>query len=79
MRVNGRNQIVLPKSARKKLGLTAGDELVVRTEGKLLVLEPKPKHYTQHMQGLHKNVWQNVDVDAYIEKERKAWSIKRAG
>jgi AbrB family looped-hinge helix DNA binding protein len=74
--MSAKNQIVIPKSARKKLGLSPGDELVVRTEREVLVLKPRPKNYTRHMQGLHKNVWQNVDVDAYIEKERKDCSIK---
>ncbi len=78
VRISGKNQIVIPKSARKKLGLSPGDELVVRAEGELLVMKPKPRSYTQHMQGLHKKVWQNVDADAYIEKERKDWSKRQA-
>lgn len=74
VRISGKNQIVIPKSARKELGLSPGDELVVHAERELLIMKPKPRNYTEHMQGLHRKVWDDVNADAYIERERKNWS-----
>ncbi|MGH9876474.1 MAG: hypothetical protein ACRD5H_02460 [Nitrososphaerales archaeon] len=35
--------------------------------------ESKPKNYTQHMLGLHKEIWEWVDVERYLDEERKSW------
>ena len=34
---------------------------------------PQPQDYARHMTGLHKGVWEGVDTDALLEKEREAW------
>jgi AbrB family looped-hinge helix DNA binding protein len=77
VRISRKHQIVVPKRARDRLGLSAGDQLIVRVENDLLVMKPKPTSYTSFMQGLHKHVWKNTDASAYVEKERKAWSRSR--
>jgi len=77
VRISRKHQIVVPKNARERLGLSAGDQLIVRVEGNLLVMKPKPGSYTKFMQGLHKDVWKNTDAVAYVEGERKAWSRSR--
>ena len=74
VRISRKHQIVVPKDARERLGLSAGDQLIVRVEDNLLVMKPKPGSYTKFMQGLHKDVWKNIDASAYVERERKAWS-----
>jgi AbrB family looped-hinge helix DNA binding protein len=74
VRISRKHQIVVPKHARKKLGLAAGDQLIVGIANGLLVMKPKPGSYTKFMQGLHRDVWKNTDASAYVERERKAWS-----
>jgi len=49
--------VVIPKKVRKRLGLHAGDQLVVEVEGEKVVLHPRPKNYTNYMLGLGKEVW----------------------
>lgn len=29
----------------------------------------------RHLRGLHKDVWQGVDVDEYIRQERESWGV----
>lgn len=29
--------------------------------------------YTAHLAGLHQEVWEGVDTDAYLQRERDAW------
>jgi AbrB family looped-hinge helix DNA binding protein len=74
--LSSKNQIAIPKSARKKLAIGPGDQLILDVEKDSLILKPKPKSYTKHLRGLHKAVWAGLDAAEYIRKERKAWEEK---
>lgn len=28
-----------------------------------------------HLRGLHKKIWQGIDVDQYIRRERESWGV----
>lgn len=71
--LSSKNQIAIPKAARKKLAIGPGDQLILDVEKDCLILKPKPKSYTKHLRGLYRSVWQKVDATAYIRKEREAW------
>ncbi len=73
VRISSKNQIVIPREARKALSLGAGDELLVEIEDGRLVLYPRPKNYAKHLRGLHKGVWRGVDATEYVREERKNW------
>jgi prevent-host-death family protein len=32
-----------------------------------------PGSYTDHLAGLHREIWQDIDTDAYLKQERDAW------
>jgi AbrB family looped-hinge helix DNA binding protein len=74
--LSSKNQIAIPKAARKKLAIGPGDQLILDVEKDSLILKPKPKSYTKHLRGLHKAVWKGLDATEYIRKERKAWEEK---
>ena len=74
--LSSKNQIAIPKSARKKLAIGPGDQLILDVEKDSLILKPKPKSYTKHLRGLHKDVWEGLDATEYVRKERKAWEEK---
>ncbi len=76
VKVSSRNQIALPSEARKKLGIKPGDRLLVDVQDGVLVLIPQPEDYVAAMAGLHREVWEGVDTDAYIDEERDAWQTK---
>ena len=73
VKVSSRHQIALPSAARQQLNIRAGDRLLVDIQDEMLVLVPRPQSYTDHMSGLHSEVWEDVDADEYIEQEREAW------
>ena len=73
VRISSKNQIVIPREARKALSLGAGDELLVDIEEGRVVLYPRPKNYAKHLRGLHKEVWRGVDATRYVGEERKGW------
>jgi AbrB family looped-hinge helix DNA binding protein len=67
--LSSKNQIVVPREARKALGLKPGDKLlVVVHDGRLLVLK-KPRSYAKALQGVGRG-WYNED---YLKKERDSW------
>jgi AbrB family looped-hinge helix DNA binding protein len=72
-KVSGKNQIVLPKEIRQRLGVKAGDDLLfIVREGEIIV-RPRPASFAKAMRGLHKQVWEGVDVDRWIGEERATW------
>ena len=71
--LSSKNQIAIPKAARKKLAIGPGDQLILDIEQDSLILKPKPKSYTIHLRGLHKTVWSGLNATDYIRKERKTW------
>jgi len=73
VKLSSRYQVVIPKKVRKRLGLHAGDQLVVEVEGEKVVLYPRPKNYTNYMLGLGKEVWREIDATEYVRKERESW------
>ena len=64
-------QIVIPRKAREAMGLSAGDELLVLSKPDRVVIVPKPKKFTKHMAGLHRDVWEGAE--AYLQDERESW------
>ena len=73
VKMSAKHQIVIPRDARRHFRLAAGDRLLVEVQGNTIVLFPLPRNFTKHMEGLHKHVWQGVDVAAYLKEERKGW------
>lgn len=73
VRVGKRYQIVLPKKVRQRVEIHEGDVLLVEVVRRGILLVPKPKSYTTDLADLHREVWQDVDVDEYLKGERKTW------
>jgi hypothetical protein len=36
--------------------------------------KPKKKHSLLELEGLGKEIWKDIDVDDYIDKERNSWN-----
>jgi len=71
--LSARNQIVIPREARKALRLKPGDKaLVVVRSGKLLILK-KPKSYQAAIRGLARRAYPKT----YLQKERQSWDFSR--
>jgi AbrB family looped-hinge helix DNA binding protein len=73
VKVSNRYQIALPSLARKQLNIQAGDRLLVDIQDGMIVLLPQPENYAEYLAGLHKDIWRDIDTDAYLEQERDAW------
>ena len=72
VKVSSRYQIAVPKVARRLLGIKKGDRLLVEVREGMLILIPEPKDYVAHLAGLHHQVWEGIDTDEYLRREREA-------
>jgi len=73
IKVNNWHQITLPREICLQLGIEPGSELLMDRQGDIIILLPKAKNLVDHLAGLHKEVWQNVDPQEYLRQERAAW------
>jgi len=71
--VSSKYQVVIPKSVREKVGINKGDVLAVTVQGDEIILKVKPINFTDHMLGLHREVWGDVDAADYVDGERASW------
>ena len=79
VKVSSRYQIAVPKIARERLKIEKGDRLLVDVQDGLLILLPQPRDYTAHLAGLHKEIWADLDTDAYLREERDEWKDSENG
>jgi AbrB family looped-hinge helix DNA binding protein len=73
VKVSSKFQIALPARVRKQLEIRPGDRLLVDVRGDHIMLMREPEDYAAALKGLHAEVWEGVDPQEYIRRERDAW------
>ena len=73
VKISKRNQIAVPSEVRRKLKLKSGDRVVIDIQGGMAVILAVPTSYTDSLAGLHREIWQDIDTDAYLQGERESW------
>ena len=71
--MSSKNQIVIPREAREKLHIGPGEKLLVLSKEDRIILLPRPRDFVARMAGLHKEVWEGVDIEGYLAEERENW------
>jgi AbrB family looped-hinge helix DNA binding protein len=67
--VSAKYEIVIPREARKALGLKPGDRLLVVAYGDKIIVLEKPKSYRKAITGIGRGLY----PPDYLEKERESW------
>ncbi|MBI4316923.1 MAG: AbrB/MazE/SpoVT family DNA-binding domain-containing protein [Chloroflexi bacterium] len=73
VKVSQKFQVSVPSAARRKLHIENGDHLLVDVRDGYIVLMPEPRDYSQHLRGLHREIWQDVEPQGYVRSEREDW------
>jgi AbrB family looped-hinge helix DNA binding protein len=80
IKMSSQGQVTLPKTVREKIDAEPGTEFVVSVVENermpLVKLYPKPKNWVEWTLGMDKDVWEDVDVDKWLRKERDSWDEK---
>ncbi|MBX3069376.1 MAG: AbrB/MazE/SpoVT family DNA-binding domain-containing protein [Thermomicrobiales bacterium] len=71
--VNSKNQITVPLTIRNALGLGAGDHLLASVRDGVIVLVPYHGDAVDQLGGLYSEIWQDEDVQTYLDRERDSW------
>ncbi len=74
IRVSTKGQVVIPLGVRRKLGIKAGDYLVI-VSGESEAIIMKAKRYAESLRGMGKGLYGKTreEIDAYIRGERETW------
>lgn len=74
VRVSTKGQVVIPLGVRRKLGIKAGDQLVI-VSGDTEAIIMKAKRYAESLRGMGKGLYGKTreEIDAYVQGEREAW------
>ncbi|MCX5722138.1 MAG: AbrB/MazE/SpoVT family DNA-binding domain-containing protein [Nitrospirae bacterium] len=64
-KLSSKNQLVIPREARKAMGVKSGDELLVVVKGDLMIVRSKSKRYVGTLQGLAKGTYSSD----YLKRE----------
>jgi len=73
--ISAKYQVVIPREIRKLIKIKPNEEVDISVDkkGETILVKPKKGNWTKYMKALDQKTWQGVDVDKYIEEERKAW------
>lgn len=73
VKVGKRYQVVIPKQIREQLRVSIEDELVVSVRDSRIIMQPRPRRYSEYIRGLGKEIWKGIEATEYVRKEREAW------
>lgn len=73
VKISSKHQIAVPSAIRKELDLVAGDYLLAQVRDGVIVLVPRRGDAVEQLRGLYRDVWEDEDVQAYIDQDRDAW------
>jgi len=75
-KVSHKFQVVIPKEIRELLSISKGDILEVYGKNNEVIMKklmPLKSISLKDLKGLGKELWEDVDVEDYIKKERDSW------
>jgi AbrB family looped-hinge helix DNA binding protein len=73
VKVSKKHQIAVPAKVREELGISAGDHLLVDVQDGVIVLVPEPTDPIEQMKGLGREIWEGIDAQEYVNRERNEW------
>jgi AbrB family looped-hinge helix DNA binding protein len=75
VKVSRKNQIAVPASVRRQLGIKPGDRLEVEVEDSKVVLRrASARSAVDELVSLAPEIWRGVDTDRYIDELRSEWT-----
>jgi AbrB family looped-hinge helix DNA binding protein len=76
VKVSRKNQIAVPASVRRRLGIGPGDLLDVDVEGSRVVLRARRPTALADLVAIAPEVWRGVDAQRYVDELRDEWTAR---
>jgi AbrB family looped-hinge helix DNA binding protein len=77
VKVSTKHQIAIPSTARRSLGIEAGDRLSVEVTDEALILRRRPHRPSERLRGLGREAWQGVDPVRHVRQLREQGDRRR--
>lgn len=74
VRMNSKHQFTIPAGVRKELHIESGDHLLMHIRDGHIMLMPEPRDYSKHLRGLHREIWEGIEPQEYVQREREDWT-----
>ena len=75
LNIGAKAQVVIPKRARKAIGLVEGKPATLIVQEGIGILLGDPVNYGQKLRGLGKEIWKKAGGGKkYLHQERKSWN-----
>ena len=74
IKVGDDRDIAIPEDMMKRVGMEPGTSLLIEERDGYLVLLPEPRNYAERLRGLHREVWEGIEPQEYVRREREAWT-----
>lgn len=71
VRINSTHQIAVPAAVRKELHIESGDRLLMYVRDGRAVPMLEPHDYSKHLRGLHREIWEGIEPQEYVQGERE--------
>ena len=74
-RVDNNSYTKIPDEIIEKAGLKPGTDIIwyYDENTKQIILMEKPQNFAKVLRGLGKEIWKNIDANAYVQEERNSW------
>ena len=73
VKVSSKHQIAVPAEVRRRMDIEAGDYLRVEVQDGVIMLIPEPTDPVEELRGLGREIWEGVDAQEYVDRERDGW------
>jgi AbrB family looped-hinge helix DNA binding protein len=73
VQISDDGRLTIPDEARRRLQIGPGDTLLADVRDGALVLIPDPQDAVARLHGLHRDIWEGIDPDEYVRRERESW------
>ena len=70
VKVSTKHQVSIPSSARRRLGIEAGDRLAVVVTDDALILRRRPARPSERLRGLGREAWAGLDPVVAVRRLR---------
>jgi AbrB family looped-hinge helix DNA binding protein len=76
VKVSRKNQIAVPASVRRRLGIGPGDLLDVDVEGSRVVLRARRPTALADLLAIAPELWRGMEAERYVDELRDEWTAR---
>ena len=73
MKIEDDHRVIIPDELLRALNIDVGDHLLWEIRDGVVTMIAEPKDHVGELRGLHKGIWEGIEIEEYINAERDSW------